>query len=289
MSVQLQASHSLSFRAGLLALPLAFVALPMYVNLPHFYATQFAVPLASLGAVLLFSRLADALIDPLLGRFSDALYAKSTVHVVGVALAYALGLLLSFIALFFPPSFDEPFAYVMWVAVCVTVCHLTFSGLSILHQAWATRLGGGAIQQSRVLAWREGAGLVGVVTASVLPVMAGWLPTTFFLGVMLFLGLFLWSLVFKQTRTLPAIDATSQQNDSAAKDNYLPLRQISFRKLLVVFLLNGIASAVPASLVMFFVEDQIQASANMSPLFLGAYFLAGTLSLPLWLKLLLIS
>jgi len=284
MSLQPQASHSLSFRAGLLALPLAFVALPMYVNLPHFYATQFAVPLASLGAVLLFSRLADALIDPVLGRFSDALYAKSTAHVVGVAMAYAAGLLLSFIALFFPPSFDEPFAYVMWVAVCVTVCHLTFSGLSILHQAWATRLGGGAIQQSRVLAWREGAGLVGVVTASVLPVMAGWLPTTFFLGVMLFLGLFLWSLVFKQTRTLPAIDATSQQNDSAAKDNYLPLRQISFRKLLVVFLLNGIASAVPASLVMFFVEDQIQASANMSPLFLGAYFLAGTLSLPLWLK-----
>jgi len=41
---------------------------------------------------------------------------------------------------------------------------------------------------------------------------------------------------------------------------------------------------VPASLVMFFVEDQIQASSSMSPLFLGAYFLAGTLSLPLWLK-----
>ena len=284
MNMQSQASHSLSFRAGLLALPLAFVALPMYVNLPHFYATQFAVPLASLGAVLLFSRLADALIDPLLGRLSDALYAKSTAHVVGVAMAYAIGLLLSFIALFFPPSFDEPFAYVMWVAVCVTLCHLTFSGLSILHQAWASRLGGGASQQSRVLAWREGAGLVGVVAASALPVMAGWLPTTFFLGVMLFFGLFLWSLVLNQARTLPASDANMHQNDSADKDNYLPLRQISFRKLLTVFLLNGIASAVPASLVMFFVEDQIQASSNMSALFLGAYFLAGTLSLPLWLK-----
>ena len=55
MSTHPQASHSLSMRYGLLALPLAFVALPMYVNLPHFYATQFAVPLASLGAVLLFT------------------------------------------------------------------------------------------------------------------------------------------------------------------------------------------------------------------------------------------
>jgi Na+/melibiose symporter-like transporter len=75
------------------------------------------------------------------------------------------------------------------------------------------------------------------------------------------------------------------QTELMDKDNYLPLRQISFRKLLWVFLLNGIASAVPAGLVMFFIEDQIQASAAMSPLFLGVYFLSGALSLPLWLKL----
>jgi len=88
---------------GLLALPLAFVALPMYVNLPHFYATQFAVPLTSLGAVLLFSRLIDALVDPMLGRLSDALYLRSSLSVLGVALAYAIGLLLSFAALFSRP------------------------------------------------------------------------------------------------------------------------------------------------------------------------------------------
>ena len=285
MSTHPQASHSLSMRYGLLALPLAFVALPMYVNLPHFYATQFAVPLASLGAVLLLSRLVDALIDPFLGRFSDALYARSTAQVVGVAFAYAVGLLLSFVALFFPPSFSNAFSYVMWVAVCVTFCHLTFSGLSILHQAWASRLGGGASQQSRVLAWREGAGLVGVVTASALPVMAGWTSTSIFLGVMLFLGLCLWSLVLDRARIVSDKDSIGKNISTTVVDNYLPLRQISFRKLLAVFLLNGIASAVPAGLVMFFVEDQIQASASMSPWFLGSYFLAGTLSLPLWLKL----
>ena len=41
--------------------------------------------------------------------------------------------------------------------------------------------------------------------------------------------------------------------------------------------------AVPASLVLFFVEDQIRVSATHVPLFLGAYFLSGALSLPLWL------
>jgi Na+/melibiose symporter-like transporter len=63
----------------------------------------------------------------------------------------------------------------------------------------------------------------------------------------------------------------------------LPWQQAAFRKLLIVFLLNGIASAVPASLVMFFVEDQIRASAAMAPWFLGVYFLSGVLSLPGWL------
>ena len=51
------------WRYGLLGLPLAFVALPLYVLLPHHYASAFGVPLASLGAVLLAARLLDAGVD----------------------------------------------------------------------------------------------------------------------------------------------------------------------------------------------------------------------------------
>ena len=38
---------------GGLGLPLAFVALPLYVVLPNHYASAFGVPLATLGALLL--------------------------------------------------------------------------------------------------------------------------------------------------------------------------------------------------------------------------------------------
>ena len=48
---------------GLLGLPLAFAALPLYVILPNHYAREFGVPLAALGAVLLAARLLDALAD----------------------------------------------------------------------------------------------------------------------------------------------------------------------------------------------------------------------------------
>ena len=50
-------------------------------------------------------------------------------------------------------------------------------------------------------------------------------------------------------------------------------------------MLNGIASAVPATLVLFFIQDRLQASPAMEPLFLGSYFLSAALSIPLWLAL----
>jgi GPH family glycoside/pentoside/hexuronide:cation symporter len=56
------------WRYGLLGLPLAFVALPLYVVLPNHYAREFGVPLAALGGVLLAARLLDACIDPVIGR-----------------------------------------------------------------------------------------------------------------------------------------------------------------------------------------------------------------------------
>ncbi|PIW08047.1 MAG: MFS transporter, partial [Comamonadaceae bacterium CG17_big_fil_post_rev_8_21_14_2_50_60_13] len=49
----------MGWRYGLMGLPLAFVALPLYVLLPNHYARQFGVPLATLGLALLVVRLAD--------------------------------------------------------------------------------------------------------------------------------------------------------------------------------------------------------------------------------------
>ena len=44
---------------GLLGLPLAFVALPLYVILPNHYAREFGMSLGLLGAILLGARLFD--------------------------------------------------------------------------------------------------------------------------------------------------------------------------------------------------------------------------------------
>ena len=53
-----------------------------------------------------------------------------------------------------------------------------------------------------------------------------------------------------------------------------------------MFVLNGIASAMPATLVLFFVQDRLQAPAALEPVFLGTYFRGRRrLRCPLWLRL----
>jgi Na+/melibiose symporter-like transporter len=48
-------------------------------------------------------------------------------------------------------------------------------------------------------------------------------------------------------------------------------------------MLNGMASAAPATLVLFFIQDRLQAPQATEPLFLGSYFLSAALSIPFWL------
>ena len=93
---------------GLLGLPLAFVALPLYVHLPHVYASRYGMPLATLGAVLLLARLLDAVTDPWLGHLSDRLQARSPRHVLLAASLAAL-LLVALLAttLAVPLGLDE--------------------------------------------------------------------------------------------------------------------------------------------------------------------------------------
>ncbi len=266
-------------RYGLLGLPLAFVALPLYVLLPNHYARAFGVPLATLGAVLLGARLLDALIDPLLGRLSDRLHARSAHAVLGGGAVAAGVLLLGFGLLFFPQALVDPSSHGTLLVAAAVLLALTYAGysmLSIAHPSWGAMLGGDALQRGRIVGWREGLGLVGVVLASVIPTLAGLPAMVALFGVLLVIGWVLWTRAPRPVRG----SAAHQEVDLR-----LPLRRPAFRRLLAVFVLNGIASAVPATLVLFFVQDRLRAPASLEPAFLGLYFVMAAASIPAWLRI----
>ena len=280
------AAHLAGLRYGALGLPLAFVALPLYVYMPAYYAEQFGAPLAALGAVLLLVRIFDAVTDPLMGYAADHLLAMSRSRRL---LAMGLGcvvLLLGFLGLFFPPaSLRQGSVLLGWCAAMLVVAYLAYSILSITHQAWAARLQGGDLSQSRWVSWREAATLVGVVLASVLPSVAGMPVTTTVLGFALVLS---WLALRGAPQPVPLPCGNADAPDAAPagltwRRLTQPWRGAAFRGLLGVFLLNGIASAIPATLLLFFVNDRLQAP-GFEGMFLAAYFVCAAASLPLWLK-----
>ena len=258
---------------GGLGLPLAFVALPLYVVLPNHYASVFGVPLVWLGAVLLAARLLDAVADPLIGRWADALFKRSPRKAWRVAAIAALVLALGFRALFFPPV-EGTLPLLAWCAALLAVTYLSFSVVSVIHQSWGARLGGDEAQRARIVAWREGLALVGVLIASVLPSLAGLSVTTVVFAASLFVAM---------TLLARAPQPAASRADGVAASLALPFATPAFRRLLAIYLVNGIASAVPATLVLFFIRDRLQAP-SFEPLFLASYFAAGALAIPLWVR-----
>jgi Na+/melibiose symporter-like transporter len=209
------------------------------------------------------------------------LYRHSILAVLWVAGASALLLGLGMTGLFFPQAQGEAPLAAWMVAGLLFTC-LAHSQLIIAHQAWGGRLGGDAVQRSRIVAWREGLGLVGVITASAIAVNGSPHNTLKVLALTL---LFAWLALWHAPRP-PAMARTLSPAGKAAGAVLLwqPLKERPFRRLLAVFLLNGIAGAIPAALMLFFAQDRLQAGPSQVALFLVLYFVSGALSMPLWVR-----
>lgn len=276
------AAAVLPWRTGLayggLAAPLAFASLPLYVNLPHHYAAVAGVPLAGLGAVLLATRALDAVLDPALGRMADRLLQRGTRLAWQAAALASLVMALGFAALWHPPQGGQA-ALLGWLATSLMLCTLAYSAVGILHQAWGTRWGGAPGWRARVTAWREGATLAGVLLASVLPAWLGFDATSVCLVLGLALGLA--GLHRLASGRMPLPPAAAPAAPDARQPS--PWSDAGFRRLLAIFMLNGVAAAVPATLLPFYVADRLQAPA-LQPVLLLCYFGAAALGLPLWVR-----
>lgn len=259
---------------GALGFPLAFAALPLYVHVPNLYADSIGLPLALVGAVLLLTRFADALIDPLLGQWSDRLGNRRRLILIALPL---LGLGLA--ALLAPPADGGT----TWLVLTLALTFIGFSLATINYHAWGAEIGETPQERVRVTAAREMFALGGVVVAAALPSLLakdvatamqhlGWV----FIPILALAAL----ATFAGAPPANAAAGTTQQG--------LPLSAVfadpRFRRLLTVLAVGGIASAIPATLVLFFIADVLQLQ-EWQGLFLVIYFVCGGLALPGWVAL----
>lgn len=270
---------------GTLRAPLALLELPLFVLLPAFYSRTHGLTLALIGAVLFATRLLDALADPLIGTQLDRHRGRHDErHWIGLALPV---LAIGFAAMFLPPVSGDGAA--LWLAGTSVLTYLAYSVVSIAYQAWGARIGHTASERARVTAIREGFGLAGVLAASALlsPDKAMILIGAF----ALLAGLARWALRHAPmpAREAPADPSASPIAGSALTAALSAWRDVLgnrlFRWLLAAFVLNGVATAIPATLVLFFTRDVLGADEGTTAILLFVYFLAGALGMPLWVRL----
>lgn len=259
---------------GALGLPLAFAALPIYVHAPKLYAGEVGLSLAVIGAVLLLVRALDAITDPLIGALSDRHVHRRLL----IALALPL-LAVGMVALLAPPEG----AGAWWLAVSVTAVTLGFSLATINYNAWGAEAPRVMADRTRLVATREAFALIGVVLAAALPAVLAPDTAT---GLARLLWVFLPVLALCGVLTLlggPPSEAAAQRDTAMLRGLAEALGHRPFAALLLVFAASGIAAAIPASTVLFFVEDVLNAE-RYSGLFLVLYFIAGAAGLPLWVR-----
>lgn len=257
---------------GGLGLPLAFAALPLYVHLAPFYSS--VISLSLLGAILLALRFLDAAIDPLIGALFDRFpYPR---RLVILSLPF-LGL--GWIGIFTLPT-NLP--VVPWLIVMLTLTTVGYSLATVVHTSWGARLSNVPHERTRLFAAREGFGLIGVMLAAALP---AFLAPTLAEGLARMGWIFFGLLIGFAALTLIATPAMQRSALSPGlRHMFRPLANPDFARFVPGYLLNGVAAALPATLVIFFIDDVLKLASH-SGLFLVIYFLSGALGLPLWVRL----
>jgi Na+/melibiose symporter-like transporter len=266
---------------GCLGFPLAALNLPLYVYLPPFYASTLGVGLGTVGLVLFGARLLDAITDTIVGELSDRFQTLIGRRGPWILAATPLLLIATF-ALFMPPEGAG------WIhlAVWSSLAYVAWTMMILPYTAWGAEISTDYDQRSRITSVREGFVILGILFAAALPAMIGSTggdrATLAAMGwtmlVVLPLCLLLLFGFVRETGRRPEPKIRFRDGLAIVAANR------PFRRLIVAFLLNGMANGLPATLFLLFVAHVLEAEAQAGPL-LALYFIAGVAAVPVWLRI----
>lgn len=265
-------------RYGILGLPLAFAGLPIYVHVPKFYAEQHQVDLAVLGSILLFIRLFDAILDPIIGMLSDRFY----VYIKRTMAFAAPMLVMGYIALFNPPQWVSQHP-VIWLVSCLTIVYVSFSTLMINYYTLGVGMADSTHDHTRIAAFREGSMLCGVLLASLIPpllIQHYAIEKSYFIFSLILVPLMIAGVAV----CLSAARIKQQTSNEPAVSFMQLLASREVRWVLFIGFCNAIPTAITSTLFMFFTADILHAEAYSGPM-LAIYFLSAAAGMPLWTRL----
>ncbi len=264
------------------AMPLGMLGLPLLVILPNFWAGPMGMNLATVGLVLTSVRVLDAVIDPTVGRLSDMSRLRWGRRKPFIAAAIPIAVI-GAVGLFFPISG----AGALWLFVFNALVTWGWTLLSLPYWAWGAELSDDYQERQRITSFREGGTIVGILISAVAPValgMTGPVAEAHLLVIMtiaLAAPAVLAVLIFVPDR-LPRQGTERPVSLGAALR--VAAANAPFRRLIITWLLNGLANGLPAALFIMVCAQFLHDEKAQGPLLL-VYFAAGVFSVPLWLWL----
>jgi glycoside/pentoside/hexuronide:cation symporter, GPH family len=261
---------------GLPALPLALLTLPFYVLVPSYY-TSVGIPIAVVGNILLGVRIFDALSDPIAGYLSD----RTKTRFGRRKLWFALGIPITAFAAYM--VFDPP-ETISWQYLLIWSLALSLGWTIALvpFAAWGAELSPSYDGRNRVSYVRESFAFVGTLAALILQYALGDIETTLeFFAKFIVVALPIAAILTLITVPEPAdrsIVRVRFFDGLAFMRNNMP-----FRRLVLAYLINGLANGLPVTLFLMFVSDKLQLG-DKAGLFLVVYFMSGLVGMPFWLQ-----
>jgi GPH family glycoside/pentoside/hexuronide:cation symporter len=281
-SAPLSLSQLLIF--ALPGIPLAALTLPLYIVVPTVYSEQYGLSLSVIGFVLLIVRLFDGLTDPVIGWLADRYtgpFGRRRSWFIGSLPFTVVGAWMVFV----PPENVTALYLLFWslfLSLGFTATYLTFS-------AWGAELSTHYHGRSRISAFREGMIVLGTLLATSAPFIAetfDWNAQDEGMGLLaLIIAVLLPLFGFLSFYRTPEPKDRSKNQRLVLKEGLRLLKKNKpFLRLILAFIVNGLANGLPVSLFLYFVSDKLGAEEMRGALLL-IYFFCGIVGMPLWIAL----
>ncbi len=262
---------------------------PVFSFLPSYYALHTAATLAQIGAVFLFARILDAIVDPIVGILSDRTRTRFGARIPWMAAGVALSIPAAYF-LFSPPAH----ATAIYFLFASTAVMLGWSMMTIPHDAWAVELTSDYNTRSKLFGIKNALGALGGMGFYLLPaVMAPFTGTTEINAKTMF-GLFALVAVIAPLALLTAALFSPRPPEPIAGGRGLGtflkeaiqalLGNRPLQHFVLITFVAGTASGMSSALFFLYVQDYMQLGASFYILALIPG-IVGIISVPAWLWL----
>ncbi len=273
--------RSTLFYYSLTDLPVAMSLFPVMVFIPRFYASEIGVSLATIGTIMFVVRIFDVVTDPFMGYLSDHTRSRFGRRRPWILAATPI-LMLSIYQLFMPPEGAGAAHMMIWsMALSIGTTMML-----IPYYAWGAELSTDYNERSRITGARAMAGMLGSLSAQLVPALALIL---FGIGgssaVLQIVGITM--LVVMPISVLLTLWGTPEA--LVEKRSTLPVllglklmwQNRPFKQLVVAFMIGSLGLNVTTPLYIFFVADVLGAE-DKAIFMLAFFYLTSFASVPFW-------